>query len=472
MDSVSYVNILCPVFAGRKVIFIGEVAAFFTADAQRVRIMGASDVLVIGVGRRGMGALPSADVARVVVLDHDVASSGNSMDLIRAAERAVAHPSDELLSVLRAFDPGGSAVVLGFFLNTTSFLDGRPFLSYRRPEWVALEDKTVIDAFWDRAGVPRAPAQIVDVDRAPLREASRSLNSGHGTVWSGDTKEGFNGGGEYVRWIRHADDEDDAFEFFHQHCDVVRVMPFLEGIPCSIHGIVFPDFVVALRPVEMVTLRRDGRNRVNGVLAYSGCASVYDPPAAVRESMRKLAKTVGAAFRFEVGFRGAFTIDGVVTRGGFLPTELNPRMGAGLSTMLGGMPDLPVQLLLDAVVGGVDLELDPAIFETELLATADATRAGGTWRGSMSPALVEVENRPMCFVAGDWRWSADGEHADGWASSSLDSGNSGVRLMFNARGTPIGEPVGARAAAFWRFADEHLGTDCGPMTPAAVRHSG
>ena len=314
----------------------------------------------------------------------------------------------------------------------------------------------------------RAPARIVDVDRWRLREVSHSLDSGNGTVWSGDTKEGFNGGGEYVRWIRHADDADDAFEFFRQHCDLVRVMPFLEGIPCSIHGIVFPDFVVVLRPVEMVTLRRDGRNRVNGALAYSGCASFYDPPDAVRESMRELAKTVGAALRSEVGFRGAFTIDGVVTRAGFLPTELNPRMGAGLSTVLSGMPDLPVQLLLDAVVGGVDLELDQAIFETELLNAADATRAGGTWRGSVSPGLVEVENRPIRFVAGNWQWSADGEHADGWASSSHDSGNGRVRLTLNAKGTPIGESVGVRAAAFWRFADEHLGTDCGPMSPAAA----
>ena len=126
------------------------------------------------------------------------------------------------------------------------------------------------------------------------------------------------------------------------------------------------------------------------------------------------------------------------------------------------------QLLVDAVVGGVDLELDLAVFETELLTAADATRAGGTWRGSMSPALVEVENRPIRFVAGNWQWSADVERADGWASSSLDSGNGRVRLMFNAKGTPIGESVGPRAAAFWRFADEHLGTNCGPMSPAAV----
>lgn len=40
MDSVSLRGPTSPVFAGRKVIFIGEVGAFFTADAQRVRALG------------------------------------------------------------------------------------------------------------------------------------------------------------------------------------------------------------------------------------------------------------------------------------------------------------------------------------------------------------------------------------------------------------------------------------------------
>ena len=53
-------------------------------------------------------------------------------------------------------------------------------------------------------------------------------------------------------------------------------MPFLEGIPCSIHGVVFPDGVATFRPVEMVTLRRPGSNRLH----YAGAATFWDPPAA------------------------------------------------------------------------------------------------------------------------------------------------------------------------------------------------
>ena len=51
----------------------------------------------------------------------------------------------------------------------------------------------------------------------------------------------------------------------------VRVMPFLEGVPCSVHGIVLPDGTAALRPVELVTLRR-GTD-----LVYAGCATFWDP---------------------------------------------------------------------------------------------------------------------------------------------------------------------------------------------------
>ena len=82
-------------------------------------------------------------------------------------------------------------------------------------------------------------------------------------------------------------------------------MPFLEGIPCSIHGVVFhPD------------------------------------------------RRVGAGLRERVGYRGAFTVDGVLAAQGFLPTELNPRLGAGLSTMTRDLPGLPVGLLDRVLIEG------------------------------------------------------------------------------------------------------------------------
>lgn len=46
--------------------------------------------------------------------------------------------------------------------------------------------------------------------------------------------------------------------------------------------------------------------------------------------MRDVARSVGALIRSEVGYLGAFGIDGVCTAEGFFPTELNPRLTGGL----------------------------------------------------------------------------------------------------------------------------------------------
>ena len=112
------------------------------------------------------------------------------------------------------------------------------------------------DAVWDAAGVERAPYRIVDLaDDAALDAATAELGSELGAVWSGDARDGFNGGGDFVRWVRDDRDRAAAAAFFRPRCDRVRVMPFLEGVPCSIHGFVLPDGTAALRPVEIVTLR-------------------------------------------------------------------------------------------------------------------------------------------------------------------------------------------------------------------------
>ena len=73
--------------------------------------------------------------------------------------------------------------MFGTFLNDVPSLAGRPFVAHRRPEWVALEDKTVVDDLLDRAGVARA-----DVDGRARRRGGarrRSLDGGDGTVWAG-----------------------------------------------------------------------------------------------------------------------------------------------------------------------------------------------------------------------------------------------------------------------------------------------
>lgn len=148
----------------------------------------------------------------------------------------------------------------------------------------------------------RAPSLIVWPAAPALADAVRRLDRGLGVACAGDAREGIHGGAHLFRWIRGEDGLAEAEQFFRTYCDRVRLMPFLEGIPCSVHGIVFEDVVIAVRPVEMVTLRySDGPG-----LRCCGAATFWDPPDADREYMRR--PTASAALRDRIDFRGAFTI--------------------------------------------------------------------------------------------------------------------------------------------------------------------
>ena len=230
-------------------------------------------------------------------------------------------------------------------------------------------------------------------------------------------------------------------------------MPFLDGIATSVHGIVLPDGVVALRPVELVTLRSGHE------LHYAGCATFWDPPVAVREQMRDAARRVGEQLRAEVGFRGAFTLDGVATADGFRPTELNPRFGAGLNVITHGLADLPLHLVLDLVVAGIALPISAAELEAEILGLGRrlarrrhvagrhvAARAGRRPAGPLRRRRLALGRRRRAGRRG---------------TSSAAPGF--TRLNFDPVRTPVGPSVGQRAADFWRFADEELGTAVGPL---------
>jgi hypothetical protein len=241
-------------------------------------------------------------------------------------------------------------------------------------------------------------------------------------VWSGDTREGFNGGGDYVRWVRPDDDPDDdpdgdpdgdwsadqaeALAFFVTRCDAVRVMPFLDGVPCSIHGLVLPDGTAAFRPVE-ISILRDAEART---FRYGGLSTYWQPPATDYDAMRTAARRVGEHLRATYGYRGAFGIDGVLTADGFRPTELNARASAGFNQVTAIDRKL-FSLLQDALVLGEDpgvrvpdveallplVEADPsgrAVALAKDVAVGDITEAL-TWDGTrfdIAEPGVETDN--------------------------------------------------------------------------------
>ena len=459
---------LRPLFAGRKVVLTGGPLAGLTGVCRRLRELGADRPFLLATGL-GTGEVPDPEEAEWCVVE---VRAPDVVAEIRAAMRMLRLLPPDVVDALDRWDPERRALVLSPMFNELPEIAGRRVYGPRRPEWRRLEDKVLVDALWDELGVTRAPSEVVAAEPGALRAAAGRLDRGAGTAWAGDARQGFSGGAFCLRWVRDEEDAVEAAAFLGARCDRVRVMPFLEGIPCSIHGVVFPEGVATFRPVEMVSLRRPGGSpggSGSNRLHYAGAATFWDPPAADREVMRDLARRVGEGLRERVGYRGAFTVDGVLTAEGFLPTELNPRFGAGLATMTRDLPDLPVSLLDRALVEGEPLAFAAGDLERQVLAVADRVRAGGAWTVTKEPADATRE-LAVAFEGGACRPAPAGRTPDGVLSFGPSGVGGFVRLALDPDRVPAGPPVAPLAVAAFALADERFGTGIGRLEPArAVR---
>jgi hypothetical protein len=456
----SLVEQLRPVFAGRKVMLTGGPLAALTGTCRRMRELGAERPFLLATGV-GTGEVPGADEAQWCVVE---LRAPDVLAEIRAAMKLLRLLPAEVADALDRWDPERRALVLSPMFNELPEIAGRRVYGPRRPEWRRLEDKVVVDQLWDDLGVPRAPSAVVAAEPEALRAAAGRLDRGAGTAWAGDARQGFNGGAQLLRWVRGEEDAAEAARFLAERCDRARVMPFLEGIPCSIHGMVFPGGVAAFRPVEMVTLRQPGSSR----LRYAGAATFWDPPGADREVMRDLARRVGDGLRERVGYRGAFTVDGVLTADGFLPTELNPRLGAGLSVMTRDLPELPVPLLDRALIEGEALAYRADDLERQVLDVADRSRAGGAWTVTRKGPVTAGANEEVAvaFEDGVCRPATDERPPDGTLTFGPSGVGGFVRLRLDPERVPAGPPVAPLAVAAFALADERFGTGIGPLEPA------
>jgi hypothetical protein len=359
MDFAHIEDRLASVYGGTPWIVVADAAAGATPNVARFRDWGVERILVFAAAE-GVGPQPDAEV-------HLTGSHGATiMEGFRAFARSLS--SHAVAGVIDAFDPRGEARILAPPFGAESAFGVRRAYGERRPEWMALEDKMVIDAHFEAAGITTAPHAIVAVEDAP--GAAAVVSSDHGTVWVADNREGWHGGSEYVRWVRNAEDERAAVEWFRRHARRVRVMPFLDGLPCSIHGYVTDDGTAAFRPVEMLIARRaDGSG-----FRYLGTATTWDPDPGQRDSMRGSARRMGAYLDCLVRYRGPFSIDGVMTARGFIPTELNPRMSSGFGVQAANVPELHAGLLTRALVEG-DIDIDPDELENVVVPAADRNRA-------------------------------------------------------------------------------------------------
>jgi hypothetical protein len=370
---------LAGLYAGRPVVMGPGVLALWTEWAGWLRDLGCP-TLVVSTGR-GAGPVPGPDTA---VVEVRTPATATATDELRLHDRLAHELPPEAVAAVEHLDPDGRGVFLASpFVSTDEPILGRPVTGGRPRAFLDLEDKLLADAIWAEVGIPTAPSRIVALDPSRLAEATRDVSGPLGAVWSGDARGGFNGGGDFVRWVVDRHDAAAARAFFAIRCDRVRVMPFLEGVPCSIHGLVLPDGTAALRPVEIVVLRDAASRR----FVYGGVGTSWDPPPTDREEMRDAVRRVGEHLRVRHGYRGAFGIDGVLTAEGCRPTELNTRMSAGASTLATVDPKF-FALLQANLLAGVDTGVTAADVEAlvsmmdarrtaRLVAVAEGARLGG-----------------------------------------------------------------------------------------------
>jgi len=442
-------------WAGRPVVVGPFVLAAATPYVAWLRELGCP-VLVVAT-TRGAGPVPAEGDCQVVMVTPPATTSVT--DELRTHDRLVRELPGDVRAAIDAFDPERRGRWLSTpFVTTDQPIDGRPVTGGRPAAFLALEDKMLADTIWDAAGVDRAPYRLVGLDdRAGLDAATEELAGELGVVWAGDARDGFNGGGNFVRWVRDRGDRAAALAYFTPRCDRVRVMPFLDGVPCSIHGFVLPDGTAALRPVEIVVLRDPAARS----LAYSGLGTTWDPPAADREAMRGAVHRVGAHLQQAHGYRGAFGIDGVLTAEGFRPTELNTRMSAG-ATAVSEFDRRFFAFLQAALVAGVDTGLTAPDVEA-LVPEMDAHRTG--------KVVTFVEGTPL-------------DHEDSypvaWDGTSFTRAEGETGNLLSVGGTPSGlfakvDPCTAVVpgrriapvnAALLAYVDREYGSRFGPLQPA------
>ncbi|MEY9931382.1 hypothetical protein ABH926_006031 [Catenulispora sp. GP43] len=264
-------------------------------------------------------------------------------------------PGAEFGQWLDRADPGRRLLVFCPSDAGVSELCGRPAHGWRRPEWLPWEDKVRVETLWSAVGVPSPPHVLGPVDDPAVRGALGALDGGLGVVVAGDSSQGVLGGGRGLSWVRTAEALDAALDGLRGTVEQVRVARFLPGIPCSVIGIVFSAGTAVFDPFEIVTLC----DLDKGQLVLCGSSTRWRPDPKAAEFIRECARRTGERLAADVGFRGMFSIDGVLNEDGFFATEVNPRFSGGLG-LDRAVPGQTETLIHRAVV-----EMLPGVYDAD-----------------------------------------------------------------------------------------------------------
>ena len=337
---------------------------------------------------------------------------------LRAYHNALQQIGETQQADIDAFDPECQAIVMGAFWFELSSVAGRRVFGQRQPSWILYEDKCAVSLIWDRANIVQAKSEIIPA--LCLREGPPE-GWNYPFVLSGDSLNGITGGGSHVRAIHSIEQLEAHRPFFESDCSQLRLMEYIDGISCSIHGMVVDNVVLSSIPIEMVVVPR-----TDGKFMYMGASTHWEPTPSEQAHLQETVRKVGHALREEADFRGTFTLDGVLKNGQFYPTEINTRAGAGIFALYSESHTL--YYLLDLMLkDGQPSDLDISALQDWMYTTADSNRSTRAWGGAEIDGECPNETHSLTFQAGKWLRIDDG--AEGATTLSISEGPTGAFMM-------------------------------------------
>jgi hypothetical protein len=350
-----------------------------------------------------------------------------------------------------AFDPDNTATLVLPDPLDPPHAGVRRRIGVRQPAWRLFEDKTVVDTLWDAAGVPRAQSIISD-DTADLAMLGAIVDQGTGVVCSCQpVGAGPTAGGDGIWWWRDGQPPTTT-PTARPGTWRVRLMPLLEGVPVRLHGLALADRAIPFPPMELVTLPRVEQ----GTFLCAGAVPMLGDAANLVTETERL----GAGLRERLSYRGGFSVDGILTANGFLPTDFNARLTSAMEAVPSER-----RVLLHAVnlLAREGIEPDSStveqLIEETFTASATCTLFGAaTHANERSPREVSV-----CWH-GD-RLVPDPRGAGGTLAVTPSPRGWLLTATLATNCLPGGDRVGPWAPEIFRLSDEVLGTNFGKLAP-------
>lgn len=164
-----------------------------------------------------------------------------------------------------------------------------------------------------------------------------------------------------------------------------------------------------------------------------------------------------------LGYRSAFSIDGILTEDGFRPTDLNARL---TSAMEATPPALRVRLHLANMLAREGAPLDPNALRTLAQGTfarpEHYTLYGAASKANNTPRTVRVRwHGQRLLVAHD-------DHVHGKLAITQSPRGWLLTATLHSRHTPTTGPLNTIAPQIFELSDTALGTDFGNLKPQAT----